>query len=371
MLCLLGTAGCSPIAKTYMKFDFQFASDTQKVDVVPMDSLPAETPLVSVNFEPKSGLGRMFDWIAGSIILVFLITRLDAVTNAPGVREFIIALLNWGTLSTPFFPEHFWQPVTCAWFHGSFWHLGNNLIAMAMVTWWLRKAYKGNLWFLFFIVGTAISNTVHAMVLGSPAADFVHWTGNLDSIFHQPNTPLVGASGGIFAMWGAATAAAFRYALLNKRGVVNRMGVGFLALLVPALVQFWFLDRADAGVAGLAHQVGMLVGFALGLLPAIKGNLSVHVSRTEPVKVRSFTIKGKAHVPTSLQLYLTEEFSPESDFVLLSQETIDALGQRHWKPIQVLAGRLPYVRKLSSYRIADSTKVVGLEVVEANAAFNN
>jgi membrane associated rhomboid family serine protease len=353
-----------------MKFDFQFTSDTQEVDVVPMDSLPAETPLVSVNFEPNSGLGRLFYWIAGSIILVFLITRLDAVTNDPGVREFIIALLNWGTLSTPFFPEHFWQPVTCAWFHGSFWHLGNNLIAMAMVTWWLRKAYKGNLWFLFFIVGTAISSTVHAMVLGSPAADFVHWTGNLDSIFHQPNTPLAGASGGIFAMWGAATAAAFRYALLKKRGVINRMGVGFLTLLVPALVQFWFLDRADAGIAGLAHQVGMLVGFVLGLLPAIKGNLYVHVSRTEPVKVRSFTTKGKAHAPSSLQFYLTEEFSSERDFVVVSEETIDAVGQRHRRPSQVLAGSLPDAKKLRGKRIADSNKLVGLEVFEASA-FNN
>jgi membrane associated rhomboid family serine protease len=325
-------------AKECMRVPFKLRQD-RTIVVTPINDVPAGATPFIVDLQPAEPADHLLYWIVASICVVFLFTRLDAVTASQTVRGWIIALIDWGTLYTPYFPQRVWSPVTCMWFHGSFEHLFGNLFAMILCALWLSRAYGKKWWMLFFFVGGPIAGVADAFIHHAPAADFAHWHGKtLDSIFWQPNTPLAGASGGVFAMWGAALTAGVRYRMARKTGVRNVMRIGITDLLACALAQFIFIDLGNSGIAGLAHQVSFVLGFLLGFLPPIKGKVSILMSRPDIVAVDSINVSDRMKYVTSAGLFLTPEFDLAKDSLVLRQESIGYGGKPH---LQLLKGVQP------------------------------
>lgn len=345
-----------------MRFNFGL-SKSATFEIAPKEAVPAGSRELPVSMKGQATPARLFTVIVASIVVVFLLTRLDAVSSSEGVRRFIIALLDWGTLYEPFFPERLWSPVSCMWFHGNFSHIANNLLMMVAFWFLLRKAFTGKWWLLFFIVGGTLGNLSYLLVHHNPPADFTNWHGDsLDLIFMQPDTPLAGASGGVMALWGAAIAAAVRYWLLGRRkGVMSRMEFGVIGLVLPAVIQlFWFDLRTDISVAGFAHQMGMVSGFLLALLAPIQGNVAVFASNADRVGVQTMTIQGRKDMVTGVTLFLKPEFRNDADFVVSRQEMYTLFGRITHRD-KVLAGKSPD-GEVEVYQLADSAKVTGISI---------
>ncbi len=344
-----------------MRFNFGFRKSVT-LEIASKDSIPAGSRELPVSMKGQATPAHLFAGIVASIVVVFLFSRLDAVSSSEGVRRFVIGLLNWGTLYEPFFPQRFWSPVSCMWFHGNVSHIANNLLMMVMCWFVLRKAFTGKWWLLVFIVGGTIGNLSYLLVNHNPPADFANWHGDsLAGIFLESNTPLAGASGGVMALWGAAIAAAFRYWLLARReGVMSRMEVGVLALLLPALVQlFWFDFRTDISVAGFAHQMGMVSGFLIALFAPIQGNIAIFTSSADRVGVRTMTVQGRKDMVTALDLFLKPDFS-DVDFVVARQDMHTLFGGVTHR-FEVLAGKTPD-GEVEAFQLADSAKVTGISI---------
>ncbi len=344
-----------------MKFNFGLSKETT-LEITPNEAVPAGSRDLSVSLRGVSTSARLFTAIVASIVVVFLLTRLDAVSASEGVRRFIIGLLNWGTLYEPFFPERIWSPVTCMWFHGNVSHIANNMLMMLAFWFLLRKAFVGKWWLLFFIVGGTLGNLSYVAVHHNPAADFANWHGeSLDLIFMGPNTPLAGASGGVMALWGASIAAAVRYWLLARReGVVSRMEIGVIALVLPAVFQlFWFDLRSDVSVAGFAHQMGLVSGFLLALLAPLQGKVTVFASDADRVGVRTMAIKGRKDMVVDVGMFLKPDFTDGADFVVARQEMHTLRGVVHRD--KLLAGTAPEGSS-EAFVVADNVAVTGVKI---------
>ncbi len=306
----------------------------------------------------KNGMDPLLGWVLASICIVFFVTRLDALTNDASVRTFIISLLNWGSCCRPIFPNHFWTPITCMWFHSSFFHLASNLSSIALFALWLNRAFGPKWWRLFFFLGGALAAVGHVYLVPIPPADFAHWHGRtLVSLFSEPDTPLAGASGGAFAMYGAAIAASLRYWLARKTGVKNKVGYGFLELLAYALLQFVFFDSANPGVAGAAHQMGLVAGFLMGLLPPISGAVFLLCSRIENLSIASVEINLN-NEPLWAEVLLKPGFDQSKDFIVKVHEQIGLWKKTTmWKKV---GGHIPAGARLTPIPIKLQEVQLGL-----------
>lgn len=152
------------------------------------------------------------------------------------------------------------SPVTYSLLHGDFVHLGVNMIWLAAFGSPLA-ARIGAARFVFFWIVTAV------------AAAALHY-----ALYADDLAPLVGASGAVSGMMGAAArfgfrtgrargARAFDGPVLPLRAVVaSRMTVSFLAIWFVAnlIVGLGVLSSpGDAPIAWQAHIGGFIAGFAL------------------------------------------------------------------------------------------------------------
>ncbi|HWV23138.1 MAG TPA: rhomboid family intramembrane serine protease [Thermomicrobiales bacterium] len=155
--------------------------------------------------------------------------------------------------------------VTCAFLHGSWLHLGGNMLFL-----WIFgdnvEDVMGHTRFLIYYLLTAIIASA-AQVLVNP----------------DSTTPLVGASGAISGVLAA-------YIVMFPRGRIRTLvflGVFFTAIMVPAwlMIGYWILlqllsglstlgvDDVSGGVAFFAHIGGFIGGLALVGLFRDRGRL--------------------------------------------------------------------------------------------------
>ena len=207
---------------------------------------------------------RLLVWTMAALVGAFVLTSLDRFTASPDVRAFVARLLSAGCLDDRFFHGQVWKALTCMFMHGSPVHLLSNASALVMIWWYGRYCLRGNEWFWIFLVTGLVAGPAHILFHAAPPPDFTNWKGPLALYFWQPDTALVGASGGLMGLWGAMTAISVRFRMRhrderrpNPTGMEPAMWIG------PFLVQCVF-DFLTPGVAGFAHRVGFLAGLLMG-----------------------------------------------------------------------------------------------------------
>lgn len=296
--------------------------------------VPADSRLLSVKLRPDTPIDVLIYWVIAGITVVFAFDSLDTINNSPVIRQWIINSINWGALYTPWLARP-WTPWTSEWFHGSWEHLFGNMTGLFLAAWLLTRAFSPTMWRVFFFLAGPLAGIAFIATSTAPAADFTKWTGPIAAITAQPNTPLAGASGGVFAMMGGALAACLRFRLARSP---NWLQFSLLQLAMLPVVQFLFVDAGNEGIAGLAHEVGLLFGFLIGLLPPAKGPIELLTSKPASVGVVSVNIDDVNQQTTECVLFLTPEFDELQDFVIRKQ---DYLGF-HAKPVlRLIAGTRP------------------------------
>lgn len=158
------------------------------------------------------------------------------VTLIPGVGTTIErGLLFWAPLLYPDVSGTFqpWRLVTAALVHAGFWHVGLNMLAL----WMLGRSLEpllGRGRFLSLYLLSAVGGSVAVALLSF-------------------GTPVVGASGAVFGLFGAILVIG-RHIGANIAGIAIILGVNLVIGFIPGFNVSW-----QAHVGGLV--VGALIGF--------------------------------------------------------------------------------------------------------------
>jgi membrane associated rhomboid family serine protease len=294
----------------------------------PPEELAELSQVLSVQVSIREKTDWLFYLFLLTICISFCLLRLDAIDHSQATRNAIITALQWTTCYMPVLAKP-WTPLTCMWVHGSWWHLAANTFSFLLTGYWLSKAYGNKAWRWFCFVGSYLGCLAQCYLLKCPPADFTHWHGHsLVSIYHLPDTPLAGASGGGMAMLGAATAAALICWFKRKQGVTNPMGITAFVLLSVFLLQAIY-DMSDPGVAGLAHQASWIVGFLLGFLFPVRSAVKLMVSRSNVATTKMAVYDAIGRSIATQGLYLSQTFDPQTDFIACRQTNITGKEDSH------------------------------------------
>ncbi len=141
-------------------------------------------------------------------------------------------------------------PITSLFLHGSWWHLGSNMLFMWIFADNVEDSMGHSRFVLFYLLCGAISGMAHAFA--SPGSE----------------SPLIGASGAISAVIGA-------YILLHPRVPIFGLAFNIIPLTLRAqwalgawiaLQIFHAFYDSDTSIAWIAHLAGLAAG-ALLVIP--------------------------------------------------------------------------------------------------------
>jgi membrane associated rhomboid family serine protease len=168
--------------------------------------------------------------------IIALTALVYVVTLIPGIGTTIQnALLFWAPVLYPNLTGAFepWRLLTGALVHSSFWHLGLNMLALWMIGRSLEPLLGRWRFLTLYLLST---------LGGSVAVALLSFT-----------TPVVGASGAIFGLFGALLVIG-RHIGANITGIAIVLGINLVIGFIPGMNVSW-----QAHVGGLV--TGLLVGF--------------------------------------------------------------------------------------------------------------
>ena len=212
-------------------------------------------------------------WVPRSLVAltvaVSLLTKLD-----PALAE-LFALVKITLAGGDFLTGEPWRLVTVALVHGGIepswqsWalHLGFNAIALDIATQLVHRLYGARRLVLYYLLGLVGASLASAIWL--------------------PASYSVGASGGVFALFGVAFGADWAHRPLVERGVREALGRISGLLLVNILIGFG-IGFVGGGIDNSAHIGGLIVGVLLGVLVA--------PTRAEAMRRRWAASPGSARV---------------------------------------------------------------------------
>ncbi len=168
------------------------------------------------------------------VLVAMLVAVMVAQIYAPGSG------LERAGLIKPLVREgEFWRLLTGALMHGSFLHLGLNVLAIWSLA-PLVEAHGGRPVLPILFVASAL-------------------VGSATSVWLIPDTPSVGASGGILGIVGYLFLLGYRRRHSLPQGFVGRMGIAILATGIFGIVGYALVDNA-------MHLGGLLTGMAVALV---------------------------------------------------------------------------------------------------------
>ena len=243
----------------------------------------------SVTRDPSERVihGRMLSAFLIFIIIPFLmvVTHL-CVLSDPLSRHATnsSALVEWGSLQFSLVIERgeWWRLITCAFLHGSFTHLGSNLLCYYFCTVVLFRRHNGFHIFGIFMFSVIISSISVLM-------------------FSQHNT--VGASGGVFGLMSFWAMDALRYAkkeeaqndMKHKVQLKNTDDESInseLSTILTMLGQNLILSF-KAGISTSAHFGGFFAGIAIGGLSYLWPILAWLIASIAVVLIMTFVYSNR------------------------------------------------------------------------------
>jgi membrane associated rhomboid family serine protease len=182
--------------------------------------------------------------LAGAQIQLWWIVATGRMGGDPDVAPAMVRVGETMRLWNPAILEQgeIWRVVTAGLYHEDLLHIGSNLVMLVYVGWHLERALgRLNLLTVFLV-----------SVVG----------GSLASMFLTPDTPSIGASGGVLGVVAAATVFGFvRHGLLSDRA---RIIFGWA--LLPYLVLIYTLGWTSPSTDNWAHTGGLVTGALLALV---------------------------------------------------------------------------------------------------------
>jgi membrane associated rhomboid family serine protease len=274
--------------------------------------------------------GRVQDsairWVVYAIIACFVLPYGALTIHTFGGGASSQAFFEWFMMSFRLDQSalhgEWWRFVTYLFLHAGLIHLLFNLGALVGLYMMANAQFQKYVWiFTFFLAGIL---------------------GGLCEIHFNPDIPgVVGASAGVFGLWGAALVSAWRYTRLpfNERPLGNQQNLSSLTLWL--FINFIFGLFVPA-LAKFAHGGGLLVGLVVGVVFPICGQPRLLATREdlflleaskglqETSKTKGKT-KGKnknktALIPspvylTWIKLSPTEKYDPTQDTLIAEYDS--------------------------------------------------
>lgn len=190
--------------------------------------------------------GGAADRVVPTMMLVITGVISAAALALPGLG-LLLRLTKVDSAGGDFLSAEPWRLVTVALVHGGYLHLLFNLFALDLGARLVQRLYGTQrliLWYLLGVVGASLASAI--------------WS---------PLTPSVGASGGVFALFGVALGAEWAHRPLVERGV--RAALAQIGGLIAINLLFGLgLNVAGGGIDNAAHLGGLILGLLLGVLVA-------------------------------------------------------------------------------------------------------
>ena len=203
-----------------------------------LESSPAESDLITLSRQRTELPPKTKHAYAAAIIMVLNILCFLLLTFTGGSTN-ILNLLRFGAMQYDLFIHGEWYRVlTAAFLHSGLMHLAGNTLSLYIFGFRVEK-YYGTLSFLTIYFCAAIA-------------------GNLANAYFLPQGVLVGASGGIFGLIGAALAVT---QLTRKQ--LEGMTFYTICLMIAYNLVYGFTNPR---VGNVAHIGGLIAGYAIGFL---------------------------------------------------------------------------------------------------------
>ncbi len=148
--------------------------------------------------------------------------------------------------------EQWWRPITAGFLHFGYLHVFLNLFGLLLLGNWLERAWgHGRLVLVYAVALVASTGLFPYFVTLTPG---------------DPLRMLVGASGGVLGLLGALLARTIVGRLRGNSRLVRRQ---LSSLAMIAALQLVF-DQSVPQVSSICHAIGMVTGFAVGLVLATR-----------------------------------------------------------------------------------------------------
>jgi len=290
-------------------------------------------------------------WLVIPMLVAFVLPYgslwLEALTGSPSFGEFFQWFMKAFQLDSTAFTGQPWRFVTYMFLHGGFIHLLFNMMALFSLYLLAKTHFPRYAWLVIFFVSG---------ILGGLA----------EVIFNPQVRGVVGASAGVFGLWGGALAAAWRYSKgdSEERPWGNARN---LDMLKKWLVINFVIGLLIPGIAKFAHAGGLLVGLVFGMLYPISGQPRLLATRPGLFILAAYKKtpepKVKTNIPeqsyfTWIRLFPTPEFDPTHDALVAEYDWFDWQGQRTVR-YQVIAGATPPEGLQEMYEVATPQRIAG------------
>lgn len=217
-----------------------------------------------------------FTWATPLIVainvLVFVIVGISGVSwFQPKPDELIPWGANWWPLTTA---GEWWRLLSSAFLHYGFVHIALNMWALWAVGRFTERLYGPSVFALIYLASALFSGVISL------------W-------WESHNTAIAGASGAVFAVYGALIAYLLTQRASFPTGAIDSLKRSSFAFMFYNLV----FGMVTPGICNSAHLSGLVAGFALGLIMARPLNPEHRMKHTWPqviagVLAATFAILG-------------------------------------------------------------------------------
>lgn len=237
-----------------------------------------------------------------------------------------------------------WQLITHMFMHGGLLHFGMNMLILYMFYRSAKEFFPGRTWLIIYFVAGISGGLLYALL-------------------NEPGAIMVGASGGVMGLWGAAIAARIRYRFVPEDERPWQCNLT-LAVLLQYLALQAVVEFLIPNVAHSAHAGGLIAGFFIGgILPLwqqprlVTLSPEVFGSKVEIVK------RGLERFVQKYTATASDDFDPNHHFLAVEYDSVDFLGRRkHW--YDTVLGNMPANLHVDSLAVLASSRQVGDETPE-------
>ena len=283
---------------------------------------------LAVNFNedrrPENEMKYIIWVILGAFVATWMFQQFNQWFGVPPLQTIADTIWDAGYLDKSVYDGQVWRFITHMFLHGGYLHLIGNLLGLVSFALFARNCFSKKGWLVVYF-GGGIAAALLQLAFAT-----------------SPEFKMVGASGGIMAIWGATIAATirFRWAPANERPwehVVPLMtSVKWLAF------QFIF-EQFISNVGHWAHFGGLVAGLAIGAVLSLRAAPAVLSSASGKVTITKLSISKNRDERTfieSVVLQLRQSFDAATDYIVVEWESIDVFNRRHFT-YELVAGTAP------------------------------
>ena len=185
--------------------------------------------------------------VNGLIVVSIVVFICANAVYHPFGKELAFEVFKFGALTGDTFAGgQYWRLITYLFLHTTILHIAVNLFGLQFFGRIAENIFGSVRFVAIYFVGGILSGVAHLLI--------------------TPWLIAVGASGAILAIFGAVAAGIYKLKAVLPAGLRQR----YLCFMAALAISQVFLDQFDKHIAGFAHLGGLLSGFALGMVTAIR-----------------------------------------------------------------------------------------------------